>query len=348
MPTIREVALRAGVSVGTVSNVLSGAVPVSKRLKDRVLQIIQEMNYQPNHLARSLKIRHTSMIGLVIRDITDPVSPQMLRGAEDAAWLQNYLLVTLNSDEQWERECQIVTALRTHRVDGILLTVSTGPSKEHIRAVRDAGIPTVCLEREIPGLGLDCVVAGNFDGARDCVKHLASLGHRRIGWIAGVSGALGGNGYDLSGEERFNGYRRGLQDAGLHFDEALSAVTQFDLEDCQGQALRLLGGDPRPTAILTADARLAAGLLHALDQRGLRCPQDVAVATFGDSWFCEALRPRLTAVAQPSYSMGFQAMELLIQRIFDPARHPTRVVVETNLCIRESSGLGGGFNTAVH
>jgi len=325
VPTIREVATRAGVSVGTVSNVLSGAVPVSKQLRDRVLRVIQEMNYQPNHLARSLKIRHTKMIGMVVRDITDPISARMLRGAEDAAWLQNYLLVTLNSDQQWERERQIVTALRTHRVDGILLTVSAGPCHEHIRAVRDAGIPTVCLERDIPGLGLDCVVAGHSEGARDCVKHLVSLGHRDIGWISAMD--------DETAQERFEGYRHGLQDAGLEFDHTLAAP-----------AAQLLARHPRPTAILTADARLATTLLHTLDQRGLRCPQDVAVATFDDSWFSDAFRPRLTAVAQPSYAMGFQAMELLIQRIHDPARRRTRVVVETSLEIRESSGANSVFN----
>ena len=314
MPTIREVALRAGVSVGTVSNVLSGVVPVSKRLRDRVLKAVQELDFQPNHLARSLKIKQTRMIGMVIRDITDPISPQMLRGAEDAAWKQGYLLVALNSDNQWERERQIVTALRTHRVDGILLAMSATPGDEHIRAARDAGIPVVCLDREIPGLDLDCVLAGQFEGARECVRHLASLGHRRIAWVSTIEG------------ERFHGYLQGLGDVGLEFDQTLAAAIP-----------QLLARDPRPTAILTSDARLAAALLEALDQRGLDCPQDVAVATFDDSWFSEALRPPLTAVAQPAYQMGLKAMELLILRIQDPARPPTRLTVETTLHIREST-----------
>jgi LacI family transcriptional regulator len=330
VPTIREVAFRAGVSVGTVSNVLGGTVPVSNRRRDRVLRVMQEMNYQPNHLARSLKIRHTKMIGMVIRDITDPVSAQMLRGAEDAAWLKDYLLVTLNSDQQWERERQIVTALRTHRVDGILLTASAGPCKNHIRDVRDAGIPTVCLDREIPGLGLDCVVAGHFEGARECVKHLASLGHQEIGWISGTDADVA--------QERFAGYIQGLQDAGLEFDQTLAAGAQSPLDDGYHPASQLLARDPRATAILTADARLAAALLRALDQCNLRCPQDVAVATFDDSWLSEALRPSLTAVAQPSYAMGFQATELLIQRIHDPSRSPSKMMIETSLHIRESSG----------
>jgi DNA-binding LacI/PurR family transcriptional regulator len=327
VPTIREVALHAGVSVGTVSNVLGGSVPVSKRLRERVLRVIAELNYQPNHLARSLKIRRTGMVGMVIGDVTDQASPQMLRGAEDAAWLQNYVLVALNADRQWERERQIVTALRTHRVDGILLATPPGTEEEHIRAVRDAGIPIVCLEREIPGLGLDCVVARHFEGARECVKHLASFGHRSIGWIPGAE-------CDAT-RERFDGYRRGLQDAGLGFDETLVAPVP-----------RLLARDPRPTAIVAPDVRLAAALLRTLDQRDLRCPRDIAVATFGDSWLCEALSPMLTAVAQPSYEMGFRAMELLIQRIHEPERRRTKIVVETTLHMRESSGALHSFGLA--
>ena len=300
-------------------------MPVSKRLRDRVLKVIQELNFQPNHLARSLKIRQTKTIGMVIRDITDPVFPQMIKGAEDAAWLHNYLLVALNSDGQCERERQIVIALRTHRVDGILLTVSAGPCQDHIRAVRDAGIPVVCLERDVPELGLDCVVAGQFEGARECVRHLASLGHRWIGWMSGTASERG--------QERFEGYLQGLRDAGLRFDETLAARSeQFDAH--------LLSREPRPTAIVTAEARLAACLVHTLDQRNLRCPQDVAIATFDDSGLSGALRPRLTAVEQPSYEMGFKATELLIERILDPARHQTRMVGETTLHVRESSVAG--------
>jgi DNA-binding LacI/PurR family transcriptional regulator len=126
--------------------------------------------------------------------------------------------------------------------------------------------------------------------------------------------------------ERFDGYRQGLRDGGLEFDQTLaSAIPQ------------LLARDPRPTAILAADVLLALALVDALHHRNLDCPQDIAVATFDDSRFSEAIRPRLTAVAQPSYEMGLKAMELLIQRIQDAARPRTRLTVETSLHIREST-----------
>lgn len=311
MRTIREVAQRAGVSVGTVSNVLSGAVPVSERLKHRVLQVIEELDYQPNQLARSLKVKQTQMIGMVIRNIADPVFPQMLRGAEDAAWAQNYLLVLVNSDEQADREQQILRALRTRRVDGILLATEPTANLSHIRSVCDGGTPVVSLEREIPGLDLDCVAADHSNGAAECVRHLARQGRRAIGWIHPPAG-------DFAARERFEGYRRGLEDAGIGFQEALVAAAE--------SAISLLRQkNPRPDAVLVADALLIPKLFRAMNELGLREPRDVAIATFDQPRLCEALQ--VATVLRPSYEIGFKAMELLIQRIHDAARPRSTVTL---------------------
>jgi len=314
MRTIREVAQRAGVSVGTVSNVLSGAVPVSERLRHRVLQAIQELDYHPNHLARSLKVKQTQMIGMVIRNIADPVIPQMLRGAEDAAWFQNYLLVLLNSNEQPDREQQILRALRTRRVDGILLATDSTANRPHIRALSEAGTPVVSLEREIPGLDLDWVGADDAGGAMNCVRHLARQGRRSIGWIHPPAG-------DLAARERFEGYRRGLQEAGIEFQQALVAEAK--------SATGLFTRNPRPDAVLAADALLVPKLLRALSEHGLRAPDNVAIATFDEPRLCEALQ--VTTVLRPSYEIGFRAMELLIQRIQDAKRPRATVALPCSL-----------------
>jgi LacI family transcriptional regulator len=340
MATIREVAAQARVSVGTVSNVLSGSVPVSKRLRDRVLAVVQELDYQPNHLAQSLKSRQTRMIGMVIRDITDPLFPQMMRGAKDAAWAQNYLLVMLDSDEKPEREQEILVALRTRRVDGILLA-ATGGEDSHIRAIRDAGVPIVCLEREIAGLGLDSVVADHFTGARDCVRHLFSAGNRSIAFLHGAPD-------NLVGQERFAGYRQGLDDCALSFDPWMEAGnrpgpgSKPGMDEGYRAGAALLARNPRPDAILAADAMLAAGLLRALRDQGLRCPEDVAIAAFDDPFCCDVLRPRLTAVEQPAYEMGVKAMEILLKRIQEPDRRRSKLTLDTILHIRESSGRHAG------
>jgi LacI family transcriptional regulator len=330
MATIKEVARRAKVSVGTVSNVLSGAVPVSSELRERVLAVVRELDYHPNHVARSLKIRQTKMLGMVVSDITNPFFPLLVRGAEDAAWSHHYILITLNSDDQLDRERQVLAALRTRRVDGILLVLaSTEGGTEHIQGAIDAGIPIVCLDRKPKALPLDSVTVDNVEGARECVKHLINAGNRRIAILTGPQ-------HVAVARERLEGYRQALTEAGLPFDESLVRDGGFRLESGYAAAMKILA-EQHPAAFFCSNAMMAAGLLRAVNERGLRCPDDVAVATFDDPQFAEAIRPRLTAMAQPAYDLGYQGAELLLKRIQDPSRERTSIVLKTELRIRESS-----------
>lgn len=329
--TIKEVAKRAHVSVGTVSNVLSGTVPVSKRLQERVQEAVRQLDYHPNYVARSLKIRQTKTIGILVSDLTNPFIPQLVRGAEDAAWREQYMLIIFNSDDQPERESQLLTALRSRQVDGILLVAAGRAGSSHIAALRESGPPVVCLARELPGVDLDCVVADNFSAARECVKHFVDLGHRRIGLISG----------DLeiaTARDRWLGYRHGLIEDGIEPDDRL--VVAGGLRDADGYrgGLKLMNGDHRPTAVMAANSMLALGFLRALRELRLACPDQIALITFDDPIFAEALRPALTAVAQPTYEIGSQGMDLLLQRMRDPLRERTKVVLPTRLVIRESSG----------
>ncbi len=329
MATIKEVARRARVSVGTVSNVMSGTVPVSVKLRERVEAVIRDLDYHPNHVARSLKIRQTMMLGIVISDLTNPFFPLVVRGAEDAAWKSRYMLLTFNCDDQVERERQVLTALRTRRVDGILLVAaSTEGDLTHIRAATAAGIPIVCLDRTLKGLQLDSVTVDNRLGARECVEHLIVGGHRRIGIITGP--------LELQiARERLDGYRDALANARIPVDPALIADGHFRAEAGFEAAREIL--KQRPTAVFSSNAMMALGLLRAIGEAGLRCPEDVAVATFDDPVFSESLRPRLSSVAQPAYELGYKGAELLMRRIADPGARRTRIVLKTELRIRESS-----------
>lgn len=338
MATIKEVARRAQVSVGTVSHVLSGTVPVSKRLRERVLDVIQKLDYHPNHVARSLKIRRTKLMGMVIGNLGDPLFPPLVRGAEDAAWRENYLLITVNSGDQVERERELLKVLRSRRVDGILLAAVTDRDADHIRALKESGVPIVCLDRDIPALGLDCVVVDNAGAARECVAHLIAAGHRRIGMLNGGLEAP-------IARERLDGYRKALEDASLPFDETLAECAGFDIDEGFQAAGRLLAHSDPPTAIFAAGFTLAVGLLRALREANLRYPEDVAIAVFDDPHWSEALRPRLTAIRQPMYEMGRAAVELLLKRMEEPHRSRTRMVFKTTLEIRESSHANGLAST---
>jgi LacI family transcriptional regulator len=331
MATIKEVAKKARVSVGTVSNVLTGAVPVSPRLKDRVLEVIKQLDYHPNYVARSLKKRRTNTIGMVVSDITNPIIPQLVRGAEDQAWAAQFMLITFNSDNQIEREQQMLGALRSRQVDGILLVAANGADHSHVKLLHDSGLPLVCLARQIQGLDVDCVVADHAAGAYEAVKHLNSLGHRTIALVNG----------DLELQtslDRHAGYRRALEEAGIPYREELVILGGYRAEDSYAGGSQLMRQNPRPTAVLTANSILALGFLRALRESGLTCPGQIALASFDDAIFAEALRPSLTSIALPNYQLGAQAMDLLLKRIEDPARERTRLLLPPKLIIRESSG----------
>ena len=330
MATIKEVARRAHVSVGTVSNVLSGAVPVSARLKERVLQIIRELDYHPNHVARSLKIRQTKMLGMVVSDITNAFFPQVVRGAEDAAWKHSYMLITFNSDDQLEREKQVLSALRTRRVDGILLVAaSTDGDLSHIQGTIDAGIPVVCIDRAIASLPVDCLSVDNVAGARKGVEHLIACGHRRIGILTGPLTLQ-------VARDRLEGYRQALSAAGIPYNEMFVRNGGFRAETGYSASLALLR-DARPTAVFTSNAMMVLGLMRAINELDLRCPEDVGIASFDDPVFSQSLRPELTCVAQPAYELGFRGAEMLIHRLKEPDSARVIAQLDTELRIRYST-----------
>jgi LacI family transcriptional regulator len=330
--TLKEVAKRARVSVGTVSNVVTGAVPVSPRLRLRVLTTIKKLGYHPNDVARSLKLRRTKTLGMVVSDITNPFFSHMVRGAEDAALKHGYLLLTFNTDDRVEREKQVLSVLHARRVDGILLVVAAGIGRpSHIAETLRAGTPIVCLDRLPPRIRVDSVTVDNATAARECVRHLLALGHRRVGILTG-SKAL------QTARERLRGYQEAMQEAGITIDPELIREGDFRSESGYRLGRELLARSDRPTAVFVSNAMMTLGLMKALEDLGLQCPRDVAVATFDDLPLTDAFRPHLTAVAQPAYAIGYRGVELLIQRIETKRPDaPVEIRLPTELKIREST-----------
>lgn len=333
MATIKEVAKLAGVSVGTVSHVLSETVPVSITLRERVWEAIRKLDFHPNHVARSLKVRETKMLGMVIPDITNPFFPLVVRGAEDGGLESGYTLVTFNTDDQVAREKRVFSVLRSRRVDGVLLVVAPSPGDvSHIESIIAAGTPVVCLDRIPPGVKVDLVSVDSVKGARMCIQHLIMQGHNRIGILTG-SMAL------QTARDRLNGYKAALRDAGIRLDPGLIREGDFRTEAGYRLGKELLLRHDRPTAIFGSNGMLTLGLLAAMEEVGLRCPEDVAVATFDDMPVSEVFRPHLTAVAQPAYRIGYEGVQLLIQRLREgrPDRRPRHIRLEPELKIREST-----------
>jgi LacI family transcriptional regulator len=338
MANIKEIARRAGVSIGTVSNVINGTAGVRDKRRELVLQAIKELDYHPNQIARSLKMSRTGMVGMVISDITNPFFPQVVRGAEDALFKHNHLLITFNTDDQVEREKQVLAVLRARRVDGMLVVVApaAGPSA-HLQDVIKSGLPVVFLDRVPPDIAVDSISVDNIGGSRQCVQHLIELGHRRIGILTGPPALQ-------TARERLQGYHEALNQAGIPADSSLILEGDFRAESGYLLGIKLLAGDTPPTALFISNNTMALGVMKALDELQIHCPQSIALAMFDDLPLVEAFHPHLTAVSQPAYQLGYQGANLLHQKILNRLAPggPVQILLPTELKIRESS-LGYKF-----
>jgi LacI family transcriptional regulator len=331
MATIVEVAKKADVSIATVSNVIRGTRRVSPKLTARVQAAIQDLNYSPNEIARSLKVKQTRMLGMVLPDITNPFFPEIIRGAEDTAFERGYFLVSANTNEQIGRERRFVAALRAYRVDGILLTPASGKDMSHIETTLDAGVTLVCLDRTVPGIRTDAVLLDNVRGARECVRHIIQKGHRRVAIITGALDVQ-------TGRERLQGYEEALSEADIAVDPSLVLKGDFRYDSGYRLGRQVLKQPAPPTAIFVCNGVMTIGLLKALEEMNIVCPRDVALATFDDLAMESPFHPHLTTVVQPSYEMGARAATILMDRIEGQLTAPPTIVrVSPTLIVREST-----------
>ena len=334
MVTARDVARRAGVSTSTVSHVVNATRPVSPELRDRVLEAMRELGYEPNAVARSLKIKRSHTVGLIISDIANPFFTAVVRGVEDVAQARGYMLIVGNSDEDPGKEEAYLRLLAARRVDGLILAPSGEPHPYLDRLVRE-GFPLVFLDRDVAELPVPAVLLDSIVAAEAEVRHLIELGHRRIGMIAGRPRISSTN-------DRVAGYRNALSAAGIAFDPSLLVTGGSRTEGGAAAAEALIEVSPRPSALFIGNNLMTIGAVGAVMGRGLAIPDDIAIVGFDDFSWADVFRPRLTTVAQPTYELGKIAADLLVRRIelgdVDP---PPRVVLPGELIVRESCGSLG-------
>lgn len=334
MPSIKKVAEVAGVSVGTVSHVITGSVPVSEELRLKVQAAIRDLNYHPNHVARSLKTSKTRTLGIIVPDMTISFFPQVIRGAETAARTRGYFLIAVNSDDDGERQKDLLSLLRSERVEGILLVLAAAATPiSQMARILDAGIPIVCLDRIPDRVAVDSVSVEDLEAAEMGVEHLVSLGLRRI---AIVTGPLA-----LKNERRrLQGYRQALERHAIAVDEQL--IWQGNLRTADVTAMcreRLAACAARPEAVFSTNGPTALGVLRAFHECGLATPRDIAFATFDELGVDEIFSPSVTTVVQPAYEIGSRAANLLLDRIERVAGLEETVTIRlaAKLKVREST-----------
>jgi DNA-binding LacI/PurR family transcriptional regulator len=334
MSTIKEVAELAGVSIGTVSHVIGGSVPVSDSLRHKVLAAIRTLDYHPNHIARSLKTRKTRTLGMVVPDMTIPFFPQVIRSAEMAAHTHGYSVIAVNSDDSTARQKEVLSLLRSQRVEGILLVIASGyGSQAQVPKLIESGIPVVCLDRLPEGIEVDSVCVEDGAAAEMGVSHLLSLGHRKIAILTGP--------LTLRNErERLRGYKQAIERAGLAVNDSLVWEAKLNQEDVSAVCREhLTHSSTRPSALFCTNGVTGIGALRGIAACGLSTPEDIAFVTFDELTAEDIFRPAITSVVQPAYEIGYRAAEILIERIQAGPTQGPRIAARlaATLKVRESS-----------
>ncbi len=331
MATLRDVARRAGVSIATVSYVLNGTRSVSPEVEARVREAVRALQYRPNRLARGLRRKRTHVIGLVVPDSANPFFAEIARGMEDLSFAHDHSVILCNSDGDPAKEQRYLGVLIEQQVDGIAL-VSAHATPAHLSMLRQRRIPFVVVDRDLPGLEADCVLADNFQGGYLATRHLLERGHRRIACIAGPS--------ELTpSADRVRGYRRALEEAGIRPREVWVQRGDFRAESGYEAARFFLSlpAKVRPTAIFACNDLMAIGAMRAIGEAGLSIPDDIALVGFDDILLASYVIPPLTTVAQPTYEMGRIAGDLLLRRLGEPDRPPARLILPVRLVVRQST-----------
>jgi LacI family transcriptional regulator len=329
MPTIQDVAKKAGVAPMTVSRVINQSGYASPEVRQRVLAAVEDLGYLPNTLARGLRIKRSQTLALIVSDITNPFFTTVARGVEDAASQSGYTVLFGNTDESEEKENRYLDQILQKQVDGILL-VPVGESDRIVKRAQAAGTPLVMLDRKVAGEAVDTVLCDSEDGAYQLTRYLLELGHRQLALLAGPQGVS-------VVADREAGFRRALAELGGRPPQVYYGP--FTQETGYSLARAAITAQPRPTAIVAANNFLTIGAYKAIRALDLEVPEDIALVGFDDLPESLLLDPIITAAIQPAYEMGRQAAELLLARLSGSDRAaPIEVVLPVQIVVRQSSG----------
>jgi LacI family transcriptional regulator len=332
--TLRELAQVAGVSVSTISRALNHSEhTVNEETRQRILALARELGYRPNVIARGLRTDRSFTIGIIVDNIVSPFTPLIIRGIQDHLKVHNYFSVIINADWDPEAEAEAIHELVSRSIDGIIFVESwlrgANPTLDL------ANKPYVFVHRLFSGTYGNSVQVDERYGARLAVEHLARLGHRRIAFINGPAS------WDAS-QDRHAGYRDVLAELGIPYDPALVAEGTWEVQSGYPAAKRFLALAQRPQAIFAANDLMALGAIYAIQEAGLRVPEDIAVVGYDDREIAGISRPAITTVTLPCYEMGQASADLLLGRLANGAEQTEPVKIRGRLIVRESCGSAQG------
>ncbi len=341
MATIKDVALKAEVSVTTVSHVVNDTRHVSPKVHERVTLAIRELGYVPNAMARSLKSNTTSTLGMLIPNSSNPYFAEIVRIVEDRCFAAGYTLVLCNTDDEPHRQSVYLQVLAERRIDG-LIVVSTGAGDDHSLAeqLHRLRVPTVLVDREIADPSCDLVETAHMQGGLLAVRHLLSLGHKRIACIGGPVGVM-------PSEQRIEGWRMALAETGTTPDIANADTLLwrggFTSQGGYEAMHAILRTEKKPSAVFVCNDLMAIGALRAAHESGVHVPDELSIVGFDDIELSAYTSPPLTTVAQPKERIGALAVDMLLERVSGKRRDARKVVLQPELRVRASTARHASF-----
>lgn len=330
--SIREVAKRAGVSLGTVSNVLNRPEIVAEETRERVKSAIEEIGFVRNGSARQLRAGTSQHIGLIVLDVANPFFTEVARGVEDLANQAGYVVILCNSDDSVDKENHYLHVLEEQRTQGVLITPVQSDAS-YLQRFRQRGIAVVLLDRPSRIKDLCSVAVDDVRGGELAAAHLLEQGHERIAFVHGPLSIR-------QVADRRRGVMRAVKTAGLDVDRAIVDIDARAQSAREGEECveRLLSARIRPTAVFCANDLLALGLMRGLIKRGISIPGDMALVGYDDVEFASVLSTPLTSIRQPKYELGRAAAELLLDEANNPTSHQHQhIMYQPELIVRESS-----------
>lgn len=326
--TIKDIAQQAGVSISTVSRVINGNYPVRQEVRIKVEAVMKQLEYRPNAIARSLRSNKTNLIALVVADLSNRFFMEIAKGLEQEIASIGYHLVIASSDGKVDKERGLLETLTERRIDGLVIATSDS-SGENIRKCLNQGMPIVMIDREIKGIMTNQVLWKDFDNSYRLVRLLIQKGHKKI---AIVNVTLS----NPNGNDRFLGYRKALEEAGLPIREEYISSSNFSIMQAYKYVKQVMQGTDPPTAIYCANNVMLEGTLQALRELKLRVYEDVSVVAFGSLECNRYIAPQITSAEQDSFSMGCQAGKILKELFSGKGRYSTQIVLDSEIVERGS------------
>lgn len=334
MPTIRDVADAAGVSIATVSRVLSkSGYPVNAETRERILREAKRLGYSVNKAARSLRTDRSFIIGVILENFGSFFAPTIIRGLQDVLHRSGYFCVVVNISWESYSQTKVVQDLLGHSVDGFIFVETWHPIAESEGML--SGKPYTFVHRLFHESHQHSVIPDELYNATIAVNHLIQMGHKRIGYIGGPSSFW-------SSDVRLTAFYDALKAAGLQADENIIRMGNWYVPSGYKAAQEILAAGTLPTAIVAANDQMAFGAIRAIQDRGLRVPEDIAIVGYDDDEFAKVSNPTITTVRLPLFEMGQVAATHLLQQLKGQSPSVEELQVKSSLVVRQSCGAPEG------